>query len=487
MRIRIFCLWLASTCLFASNDISATDYYLDALEGQDGFSGTSPTRAWNSLERASEHLFQPGDRLLLRSGQFWRGALLLKGSGTAAQPITIRNYGDGERPVLHGDGKTNHDATHTKLISCTIRLFNQEHWVIENLEITNYNPEEEGGLSLEEWEARNIRDFAQAELPERVPGGLIPKAGILVQAMTPPQNGVLSGFRFYNLKIHGINGDLSDKDNGGIFFKAYDDGSGQSVRFDDVLFENNEIHDVDRTGISNRSDFDDRTLHQNLNWEPNRNWVLRGNVFRRTGANALIVRVAVAPLMEHNLFDFCAIKGSGNAAFNFNTDKALWQFNEFRFTKANQGDEDAGGVDSDYRSKNTVIQYNHIHDNDFGMLVTGGPGRFNDGTIVRYNLIVNDGGVARKGTDGKFVIRVSGSATNTLFFKNTIIVGEDQIDTKIILHKAWQTWAADTLYQENIFVNLGEDNLVVMGKSTGNRFLDNQYFGKPVILPTTGN
>ncbi len=121
------------------------------------------------------------------------------------------------------------------------------------------------------------------------------------------------------------------------------------------------------------------------------------------------------------------------------------------------------------------------------MLVTGGPGRFNHGTIVRYNLIVNDGGVARKGTDGKFVIRVSGSASNTLFFKNTIIVGEDQTDTKIVLHKAWQTWAADTLYQENIFVKLGKDNLIVMGKSTGNRFLDNQYFGKPVILPNAGN
>ena len=487
MQFGTFCLWLASICLLASNGLSAATYYLDALKGQDGFAGTNPTRAWKSLERVNEHVFQPGDRLLLRSGQFWRGALLLNGSGTTAQPITIGSYGDGERPVLHGDGKTDHDATRKKPISCTIRLFNQEHWKIENLEITNYNPAEEGGLSLKEWEAGNIRNFEQAELPDLVPGGNFPKVGILVQAMNPPQGGVLSGFRFSNLKFHGINGDLADKDNGAIFFKAYDDGSGQSVRFDDVLFENNEIHDVDRTGISNRSDFDDRTLHQNLNWEPNRNWVFRGNVFRRTGANALIVRVAVAPLMEHNLFDSCAIKGSGNAAFSFNTDQALWQFNEFRFTKANRGDEDAGGVDSDYRSKNTVIQYNHIHDNDFGMLVTGGPGRFNDGTIVRNNLIVNDGGVARKGTDGKFVLRVSGSATNTLFFKNTIIVGEDQTDTKIILHKAWQTWAADTLYQENIFVNLGEDSLIVMGKSTGNRFLDNQYFGKSVILPTAGN
>ena len=105
---------------------------------------------------------------------------------------------------------------------------------------------------------------------------------------------------------------------------------------------------------------------------------------------------------------------------------------------------------------------------------------FNDGTIVRHNLIVNDGGVARKGTDGKFVIRVSGSATNTLFFKNTIIVGADRTDTKIVLHKAWQTWAADTLYHENTFVNLGQGSRIEIGKSSGNRFLDNDYFGESV-------
>lgn len=182
------------------------------------------------------------------------------------------------------------------------------------------------------------------EQPERVTGRRSRKVGILVQAKGLIRGGFLSGLRFSGLKIHGINGDMGTKDNRGIFFKVYDDGLGNTVHFEDVLFEDNLIFDVDRTGISNVSEFDDREFSRNINWNPNRNWVFRNNVFRRTGANALIVRVAVAPLMEKNLFDTCAIKGSGNAAFNFNTDDALWQFNEFRFTKANWDDEDAGGL-----------------------------------------------------------------------------------------------------------------------------------------------
>ncbi|MFL3659892.1 MAG: right-handed parallel beta-helix repeat-containing protein [Opitutales bacterium] len=458
--------------------VSAAKYYVDSDEGRDDADGLSERSAWRSLARASENTYQSGDRLLLRSNCSWEGALLLKGSGKPGSPILLSRYGEGALPIINGDGKSNANAVGGKPISCAIRLFNQEHWRIENLEITNYDLEEESGLSLEQWEARNLTKFANVEQPERVTGRRSRKVGILVQAKGLIRGDFLSGLRFSGLKIHGINGDMGTKDNGGIFFKVYDDGLGNTVHFEDVLFEDNLIFDVDRTGISNVSEFDDREFSRNINWNPNRNWVFRNNVFRRTGANALIVRVAVAPLMEKNLFDTCAIKGSGNAAFNFNTDDALWQFNEFRFTKANWDDEDAGGVDSDYRSKNTIIQHNHIHDNDFGLLVTGGPGRFNDGTIVRNNLIVNDGRVARKGDDGKFVLRVSGSATNTLFYKNVVILDEDQSYTKIAFHKRWGTLPESTTYRENVFVNLAKDSFHDLGESTGNIFVDNQYFGE---------
>ena len=119
--------------------------------------------------------------------------------------------------------------------------------------------------------------------------------------------------------------------------------------------------------------------------------------------------------------------------------------------------------------------------------MTGGLGRFNDGTIVQHNLIENDGRVARKGADGKFVLRVSGSATNTLFYKNVVILGGDQTDMKIVFHKPWKTLPEGTTYRENRFVNLGKDSLHDVGESTGNSFVDNRYFGNLVLEPKSSD
>jgi hypothetical protein len=205
------------------------------------------------------------------------------------------------------------------------------------------------------------------------------------------------------------------------------------------------------------------------------NIIIRNNTFSNTGANAVIVRVADHPLIERNLFDHCVIKASGNAAFNFNTDNAIFQYNESRFTKANVGDDDAGGIDADYRTKNTIIQYNYLHDNDYGMLVTGGPGVFNNNTIVRYNLFKKDGKYPHP-TDGKFMIKLSGTPTNTYFYNNVIDIGPSQTDTKFVRFHNWGGWASNTFFYNNIFDNFGTNSSYSFGSSTGNVFDYNTYY-----------
>jgi len=52
----------------------------------------------------------PGDSVLLRQGQLWREALVLKSSGISGSPITIGAYGSGDKPMLKGsDIKANAD------------------------------------------------------------------------------------------------------------------------------------------------------------------------------------------------------------------------------------------------------------------------------------------------------------------------------------------------------------------------------------------
>lgn len=449
---------------------SARIYYVDAIAGKDSNEGTSSKTAWKTLQKINATVFTPGDKILFKSGQQWIGQLHPKGSGRINAPILIGKFGDGKSPLIAGNGIANG----------ALRFHNQQYWEVADLEITNYLAEEEGGQSLADWEQHNQDKYVVPTLPPQLANKNVAKYGIYV---TAEDAGEIAHLYFKNLEIHGVNGyinqaDELSKENGGVFFKIT--GTKKPTYFNGVLIEACNIHDVDRTGVLLvTSTWSQRTLTTNTNWTPSLNIVIRNNKFRNTGANALVVRVARNPLMEHNLFDHCAIKASGNASFSFNSDGALWQYNECRFTKANVDDRDAGGIDSDYKTKNTILQYNYIHDNDYGMLVTGGPNNFNDSTVVRYNIFENDGKFAHP-THKKCVIRVGGSATNTQIYNNVIYLGADQTDTKVISHEIWKTSPDNTLYQNNIFYNLSKDAYCDYEKSTNNYFDGNLYFGNPI-------
>ena len=431
--------------------------YMDATNGNDSRDGKTPETAWQSLEKINTEEFGPGAIILFKSGEEWKGELRPIGSGEADNPIRLDKYGEGDKPAIHGTGGL-----------YTIYLFNQEYWEISNLEITNFNPSEEK-LDLEAWEEHNISYWTETDsvMPQYTEERTR-KNAILVEA---EDYGTLHHLHFINLEIHGVNGDIRSKDNGGIFLQI----SGNTVPtfLDGWLVENCHIHDIDRTGISNKSSWMKRTLNENFNWVPSKNVVFRNNKFERTGANALIVRVSDSALIEHNLFTHCAIKQSGNSFFPFNCDHTLMQYNEACYTKYNEGDADAGGFDSDWRSKYCVIQYNYSHDNEYGALLVCNMGSgegFNDSTVVRYNIFQNE---------GHHVIRVSGEPTNTTIHNNVIYTGPEISGIDIIWHKDWKGYPDKTFYYNNIFYNLGEKNRYDLGESTNNIFDHNIFFGNP--------
>ncbi|TFH48096.1 MAG: hypothetical protein E4G92_04155, partial [Bacteroidia bacterium] len=195
--------------------------------------------------------------------------------------------------------------------SYTLKIENSSFWEISNIEIVNFGTVEEN-MSLEEWEKNNSVYWCNGKSLPPLEESRNDKFGILV---TAEDMGEAAGFYFINLKVHGVNGNIKTKDNGGIFFEIT--GSSVPTWFSDVRIENCHIYDVDRTGISNQSSWSLRSRTDNDGWYPSKNIIIRKNLFERTGANALIVRVADSPLIEHNLFRYCAIKESGNACFSF--------------------------------------------------------------------------------------------------------------------------------------------------------------------------
>lgn len=102
-----FCVFLAG-CLPSSvkpdgADMNTTGrvFYVSASLGNDDNDGLSPEWPWRGLERVNATPLGPGDRVLFKRGDTWRGQLVPQ-SGQKGAPITYGAYGEGDKPVLLG-------------------------------------------------------------------------------------------------------------------------------------------------------------------------------------------------------------------------------------------------------------------------------------------------------------------------------------------------------------------------------------------------
>lgn len=437
---RRFCLALL---LLASVTAYATDYHVDAQNGDDASDGLAPARAWRSLERTEAVAFGPGDRLLLRAGSVWHGALLSpRGSGAEGRPARIEPYGEGPKPALHGDGHG----------PAVIRFQNQAQWEIQGLEITNHSSATPPPLAR----------------------------GIEIRAT---DMGVVRHFVLRDLHIHDINGPSAVFSDANIARKSYGaiglliEGNKVPTAWDGVLVERCHIHDVSYVGFANVSSW--ARGHRDNDpaaWFPSRNVVIRDNLFERTARDGVIVRAAVGPLIERNRFLSCALEGNGVGCFAFNCDGAVFQFNEAAYTRYNPGDVDAMGFDSDWNCRDTVIQYNYSHHNDRGfiLLCNDGSVGFNERTIVRYNLSYADGGN---------IITFSGPVTGARVYNNTILVVPEMKapvagdPVRIVYHKTWHGWSSDVVFANNVIANGSAAAIYTFGESTGNRYAHNLFVG----------
>ena len=78
-----------------------TTYYV-ASSGNDGNTGRSTDAPFQSLNKVNSLNLQPGDQVLFRRGDTFRGTLQIRRSGTSGQPIVFDAFGSGNKPVLAG-------------------------------------------------------------------------------------------------------------------------------------------------------------------------------------------------------------------------------------------------------------------------------------------------------------------------------------------------------------------------------------------------
>jgi hypothetical protein len=407
----------------------AAAYHVDAEQGDDARDGLTQQSPWRTLGKVNATTFAPGDTILLKSGCSWKGQLWPKGSGEDGRPIIVDAYGEGEKPAVQGEGK----------FFEAVRLYNQQHWEINDLEVTNLGPD-----------------------------GPAPRAGVRVLGENA---GVLSHVHLRGLDVHDVNGaNLDGRDGGkcnaGILFDVI--GSDVRTNFHDVLIEGCHVHGCDRSGIKTWTDWGRGGRRE---WAPYTKLVIRNNVLSDIGGDGIIACMADAPLIEHNVASRCNARSDtwNVAIWVWETDDAIIQFNEAYLTRTTK---DGQAYDIDGMTNRTIVQYNYSHDNEGGLILlceSGDPSprRFNDGSIVRYNISQNDG--AR-------IFQVGGKVTNAKIYNNTIYVGEGKSDPLMIWHNQDGMWPDSIHYNNNVFYNLGKSGFN-LGKSTNNVFDHNVFYG----------
>ncbi|MFQ9509961.1 MAG: Ig-like domain-containing protein [Lachnospiraceae bacterium] len=361
---------------------SGTTYYVDAENGNDVNLGTTPEKAWKTLDRVNAITYQPGDKILFKAGCTWNGVLKPTGSGTEGAPIVIDKYGDGPKPTINGNG------TAGPAITGTVLIYNEEYWEINNLEVTNCEPTDNPG---------ELMDSGTAE-----------RAGILIYSSN--QTKIYKHIRIRDCYVHDVNSSLQGmKTSGGIIVLGhYMDIDGNVVTIDDngnltpkamgraayedVIIEGNYVKNVAIEGIRNKCN----TNIGSSGWGRNeflknfKNVHIRNNYLENVIGDGIVLTETVGGTVEGNMVNkSCDMdRGTVNYAqcWTMFADDIHVQYNEVYGNK--YGYDDGEAFDSDMRNINNIYQYNLSHNN------AGGACLFMSNqkdTTFRYNVSINDG------------------------------------------------------------------------------------------------
>lgn len=432
---------------------TSTNYYFDATRGDNNNSGTSASEAWKSLDKLNGVVLKPGDKVLLRRGELFNGEFTFSAQGSSQKRIYIDAYGEGDKkPCIAGLDNSLYAA----------RIYNSDYVTFQNIEIVN---------------------TGKQPLPSR--------SGLKIECS---DYGVSRNIVINNVTVRDVNGSLVKEEGGGSGIYIANGGKERISVFDSLTIQNCHIIRCTRNAMiweaySNRQ-----------NWHPSKHTVIRSNLIEEVPGDGIVPIGCDSTLIEYNIMRNCPdlLPDTEAAAgiWPWSCDNTLVQFNEVSNHKAPW---DAQGFDSDYNCTGTVIQYNYSHDNDGGFVLICNAGESkmpysigNLGTIVRYNISINDAIRQKKTRTGSMFspsIHLAGPVKNTHISRNIIHVNKKptaNVDRTMITLDSWDGYPDSTYISENIFYT-PETSRFNLTRSTNNIFDGNHYIGHFKNLPTDIN
>lgn len=383
--------------LFGSVKETGTTYYVSSVNGDDNNSGTSESKAWQTLQKVNELELQPGDEVRLETGSIFQDQFMhLKGSGSKEYPVIVSDYGDKDKgkPTINTNGQgiwyqdygrslDSSSHVYQGYVSSSILLYDVEYIELSNIALTNNK--------LEIDSVYNTLDYMN-------------RTGV---AVVSQNKGTLEHIYLDNLDVRDVIGNVYDKhmNNGGIYFTTFlpfDESKTGISRYNDIKVTNNYVENVNRWGIAlSYTAYHDKFTTSKLDDAMMRkysatNVLVEGNYVKDSGGDAITLMYADRPLVQNNVSDGAARQinnehytqsGGGKVAaaiWPWKTKDAIFQYNEVFDTKFNQ---DSQAWDADY-GDGTVYQYNYSHANHGGSVMFCMAQSINN--IFRYNISFED-------------------------------------------------------------------------------------------------
>jgi len=417
----------------------ASNIYISSSTGDDNNDGLTPETAFQTMGKLNSLDLLPGNSLLFKSGDTFTGKLVIQNEGGNSQhPITISNYGEGELPVLDGDG-----------FLSTIHIINSGYLHFSNLEIKN-----DGGPA-KPGESEDLR------------------YGLYLQN-TFTDGTFFEHFRFTNLIFKNIypTTRITDNDKSGVNAHAINTSGSwgddiHPTRFNDVLIENC---------------FFTRTARHAVVLKAINNLLVRNNFFEHVGGAGMVIAAGTSnALVEYNVTNYTGssidprMAGRGSGIWCYRSKNLTVQHNKFMHAR---GIHDSYGMHIDTGNKNVVYQYNYSEDNEGGFVEILGA---NLNVGYRYNLSVGDGWRKRGNRFGQvfWLAGWSGDPQNpvgsdSIFVYNNSIYVRDTITPGIWI----ETVSKNARIYNNIIHVSGEFGpVVIKNNSELNDFDHNIWFG----------
>jgi hypothetical protein len=237
-------------------------------------------------------------------------------------------------------------------------------------------------------------------------------------------------------------------------------------------------------------------------WDPNLHVIIRNNIIDGTSGHGIVPVACVHPLVEYNIVGNSPQQVSDpdgvDRIWPWSCDNSVIQYNIVSGMKSQW---DAYGFDADYNCTNSLFQYNLSYNNKGGFLLVCNSGGWskdwsvgNVGTLVRYNVSINDGLRDYIGTNtSKYyspVIHCTGSIKNTVIEKNLIFIKKKtapHIDKTIIHLDNWgKGYHPDSTFFRDNLICLEEPNIAVNPENSTNDFFQNNLYVGELRSRTNG-